>query len=66
MENKKKIEIEIYDVMIKSVITFDVEAGVVVIIYGSWIYTYHHKSCEFKPCSWRGILDTTLCDKVCQ
>ena len=20
----------------------------------------------FKPCSWRGVLDTTLCDKVCQ
>jgi hypothetical protein len=23
-------------------------------------------SCEFKPCSWWGVLDTTLCDKVCQ
>jgi hypothetical protein len=22
--------------------------------------------CEFEPCSWRGVLDTTLCDKVCQ
>jgi hypothetical protein len=22
--------------------------------------------CEFKPRSWRGVLDTTLCDKVCQ
>jgi hypothetical protein len=21
--------------------------------------------CEFEPSSWRGILDTTLCDKVC-
>jgi hypothetical protein len=28
--------------------------------------TYHHKSCKFEPCSWRGVLDTTLCDKVCQ
>ena len=27
---------------------------------------YHHKSCEFKPSSWRGVIDTTLCDKVCQ
>ena len=39
--------------------------------YGSWIYNYlcnhhHHKSCEFDSCSWRGVLDTTLCDKVCQ
>ena len=24
------------------------------------------KSCEFEPCSWRGVLDTTLYDKVCQ
>ena len=21
---------------------------------------------EFKRCSWQGVLDTTLCDKVCQ
>ena len=27
---------------------------------------YHHYNCEFEPCSWRGVLDTTLCDKVCQ
>jgi hypothetical protein len=26
---------------------------------------YHHESCEFESCSWRGVLDTTLCDKVC-
>ena len=26
----------------------------------------HHYSCEFEPCSWRDVLDTTLCDKVCQ
>ena len=24
------------------------------------------KSCEFEPRSWQGVLDTTLCDKVCQ
>jgi hypothetical protein len=24
------------------------------------------KRCEFEPRSWRGVLDTTLCDKVCQ
>ena len=23
------------------------------------------KHCEFEPSSWRGVLDTTLCDKVC-
>jgi hypothetical protein len=36
--------------------------------YGSWshaISAYHHKSCEFEPLSWRGVLDTTLCNKVC-
>jgi hypothetical protein len=27
---------------------------------------YHHKSCEFETCWWWGVLDTTLCDKVCQ
>ena len=30
------------------------------------INAYHHKRCEFEPCSWQGLLDTTLCDKVCQ
>ena len=30
------------------------------------ISAYHYRSCEFKSHSWRGILDTTLCDKVCQ
>ena len=25
-----------------------------------------HSYCEFEPCSWRGVLDTTLYDKVCQ
>ena len=28
--------------------------------------SYHHKSCEFKHCSCRGVLNTTLCDKVCK
>jgi hypothetical protein len=27
---------------------------------------YHHLSCEFEPHSCRGVLDKTLCDKVCQ
>ena len=30
------------------------------------ISAYHHRICEFDPRSWRGILDTTICDKVCQ
>ena len=30
------------------------------------ISAYHHWSCEFEPCLWWGVLDTTLCDKVCQ
>ena len=30
------------------------------------IVAYHHLSCEFEPHSWRGVLDITLCDKVCQ
>ena len=30
------------------------------------ISAYHHKSCEFESRSWRGVLDTTLCGKVCQ
>ena len=25
-----------------------------------------NKRCVFESCSWRGVLDTTLCDKVCQ
>jgi hypothetical protein len=31
--------------------------------YSIW---YHHYSCEFASRSWRGVLDTTLCDQVCQ
>ena len=27
---------------------------------------YHHWRCMFEPRSWRGVLDTTLCDQVCQ
>ena len=27
---------------------------------------YHHLRCEFESHSWRAVLDTTLCDKVCQ
>ena len=27
---------------------------------------YHHLCCEIKSRSWRGVLVTTLCDKVCQ
>jgi hypothetical protein len=30
------------------------------------ISAYHHLSCEFEPRSWQGVLDTILCDKVCQ
>ena len=30
------------------------------------IRTFHHESCEFELRSRRGVLDTTLCDKVCQ
>ena len=40
---------------------------------GSLIYNYlcnqclsPLKLCEFQPCSWWGVLDTTLRDKVCQ
>jgi len=29
------------------------------------ISAYHHQRCEFESRSWRGLLDTTLCDKVC-
>jgi hypothetical protein len=30
------------------------------------ISAYHHWFCEFESRSGRGVLDTTLCDKVCQ
>ena len=30
------------------------------------ISAYHHYGCEFEPRSWRGVLNTTLFDKVCQ
>ena len=30
------------------------------------ISAHHHQSCDFESWSWWGVLDTTLCDKVCQ
>jgi hypothetical protein len=30
------------------------------------ISAYHRSSCEFESCPSRGVLDSTLCDKVCQ
>ena len=30
------------------------------------ISAYHHWSCEFEPPSWLVVLDTIVCDKVCQ
>ena len=30
------------------------------------ISAYHHWKSKFKPCSWKGVLETTLCDTVCQ
>ena len=30
------------------------------------ISAYYHLSCDFEPRSWRGVINTTLCDKVCQ
>jgi len=27
-------------------------------------YCCNYLCCEFKPCSWWGVLDTTLCNKV--
>ena len=32
----------------------------------SAINTYQHYSCEFKSHLWRGVLDTTFCNKYCQ
>ena len=30
------------------------------------INAYYHKGCEFESRTWRGVFNTTLCDKVCQ
>ena len=30
------------------------------------ISAHYHLNCEFERSAWRGVLDTTLCDKVCQ
>jgi hypothetical protein len=30
------------------------------------VIAYYHWSCEFESCSWRGVLDTSLCNIVCQ
>jgi hypothetical protein len=30
------------------------------------VISAYHLSCKFISCSWWGVLDTTLCDQVCQ
>jgi hypothetical protein len=30
------------------------------------VSAYYHHSCDFESCSWRGVLDVTLCHKICQ
>jgi hypothetical protein len=35
-------------------------------LYGSSISAYHHESYDFESGSWRGVVNTVLCDKVCQ
>ena len=30
------------------------------------ISVYHYLRCELESCSWQGVLDTTVYDKVCQ
>jgi hypothetical protein len=42
------------------------DSMIVGIITTNAISAYHYSSCEFETCSWRDVLDTTLCDKVCQ
>ena len=38
--------------------------------YGGWIYKYLYNQCllplKFESYAWWGILDTKLCDQVCQ
>jgi hypothetical protein len=30
------------------------------------VSAYHHKSCEFEPRPWPGVLDAILSDNICQ
>jgi len=30
------------------------------------IGAYNHLNCDFESRSWRGILNTALCDKICR
>jgi hypothetical protein len=48
------------------IITCGRDRIVVLFITACVISAYHHQSYEFEPCSWRGELDATLRDKVCQ
>jgi len=47
----------------------DVVVVIVVVVMFATTYAgsaYHLWGCEFESNSWRGVLDTTLGDKVCQ
>ena len=42
------------------------DRGVVGLTSSCAMSAYHNCCCEFESLSWRDVLDTTLCDKVCQ
>ena len=47
-----------------SVYYYLAECMLVCFIYITWVHIKH--CCELESCSWGGVFDTTLCDKVCQ
>ena len=57
-------------VMVSSVLRFGGNRGrdrmIIGFITTYAISAYDHQSCEFESRSWPSVLDTTLCDKVCQ
>jgi hypothetical protein len=54
----------------KTTIAFEIRCGHDHMVVGykatRVINAYHYWRCEFETRSWRALLDTTLCDEVCQ
>jgi hypothetical protein len=66
------IRLVVFFLSISSAISLSVTGPTWSWSYCSWIYNYSSNQCltpltlEFEPRSWRGVIDTTLCNTVCQ
>jgi hypothetical protein len=66
LEDRAFISCDLYRYPYPVFTTFIVRDRMVVVFITTYVISaYHHWCCEFESRSGRGVLDKTLCDKVC-